>query len=698
MNWKLFRITEFERLAPAWDVLNDSAGSLPFLHSRFIAPLCEIFGDPGLRIALCEGAQGPVAMAIVVRKGPGLWETFQPSQLPLGAWVMRPGEQYEPLLASLVRKLPGLALQIGVTQQDPACSPQPTAGPLLDTLDYIQTARLPVAGSFDDYWNARGKNLRHNMKRQRTKLDKDGITPHLETLTRAEDVASAIEDYGRLESAGWKAAGGTAIHPDNAQGRFYRSMLEAFCRAGAGRIYRYRFGDRVVAVDLCIEGGGALVIVKTTYDESMKTISPAFLMREEAFKALFEQKTVQRIEFYGKVMEWHTRWTDDARTLYHVNFYRFPALRAVQRMRAVSRGEASLVAPAASPAADRSWRLFAASEFPRYAHAWQAVFSQVPRPPVLEGPFIKTALETFGRGDEILAICGDLDAPQAIGIVAHSRPGIWETFQPSQTPLSAWMHRPELSYESVMGSLLEALPGVPLLLGITQKDPDIQPRPAENARLKVLDYIQTARVTVDRPFEVYWKERDKKVRYEIQRRLKRLAEQGYTPRLEVTRDPDQVTQAVADYGNLESLGWKGGEGTAVRSDNEQGAFYRAVLTDYCSRGKGRIYRYFAGDQVIAMQICIERGDTLVFLKTAYDETYTRYSPGILLKRAIFEHLFDEGRIKKIEFYGALLEWQRRWTDDVRTLYHVNCYRWPWLAHARDWGPIRKIMVGGGRSG
>ena len=107
---------------------------------------------------------------------------------------------------------------------------------------------------------------------------------------------------------------GTAIHPDNEQGRFYRAMLEAFCSAGAGRIYRYRFGDRVVAIDLCIEGGGALVILKTTYDESIKTISPAFLMREESFRGLFGERRLKRIEFFGKLMEWHTRWTDDIRT------------------------------------------------------------------------------------------------------------------------------------------------------------------------------------------------------------------------------------------------------------------------------------------------------------------------------------------------------------------------------------------------
>lgn len=44
----------------------------------------------------------------------------------------------------------------------------------------------------------------------------------------------------------------------------------------------------------------------------------------------------------------------------------------------------------------------------------------------------------------------------------------------------------------------------------------------------------------------------------------------------------------------------------------------------------------------------------------------------------FKHIFDEGRIRRIEFYGKVLEWHTRWTNDTRTLYHLTLYRWPFL--------------------
>ena len=231
------------------------------------------------------------------------------------------------LLNGLVRKLPGLPLVIGVTQCDPFLFPRPPGSALMQTLDYVDTARIRIEGSFDDYWAARGKNLRANLKKQRVRLAKEGYTVHMETSRAPEQMAAAVADYGLLESAGWKAQGGTAIHPDNKQGRFYCSMLEGFARRDAASVIRYCLNGKVMAMNLCIEGNGSLIVLKTTYDETVPShLSPAFLMREETCQQMFAEQKFSTLEFYGKVMEWHLRWTDDVRTVYHVNSYRWPIL------------------------------------------------------------------------------------------------------------------------------------------------------------------------------------------------------------------------------------------------------------------------------------------------------------------------------------------------------------------------------------
>ncbi len=332
MTWELHPINEFSRHAAQWDQLCHACNHPAFLESAFLLPLLAEFGDGQEQLALNHERGQLLAGAIVRRCGKGRWETFQPSQLPLGAWLATLNSGLATQAAELLTALPGVAVVLGVTQQDSQLQARPADGPVCRTQDYIDTAWVNVSGTFDNYWDSLGKNLRQNTKKQRNKLAAEGIEPRLECITDVAQVGQAMQDYGALESAGWKASDGTAIHPDNAQGRFYRQMLENYCAKGQGRIYRYWFGDKVVSMDLCIDSGPAIIILKTTYDESYKNLSPSTLMRHEQFQRIFEEGRYQRIEFFGKVMEWHTRWTSLSRPLFQLTLYRWPLVLRVRRL------------------------------------------------------------------------------------------------------------------------------------------------------------------------------------------------------------------------------------------------------------------------------------------------------------------------------------------------------------------------------
>ncbi len=332
MSWQLLSVESFNQYRREWDNLNLSSARSPVLETRFIKPLLNEFGTGAEYLAIFGAKNDPDAIVLLQYGRRGYWETFQPSQAPLGAFMRKKGTDICTLLASLVRVLPGYALGIGITQQDPDIEPRPNKNKNTSTLDYIQTARITIDSNFDQYWAARGKNLRQNLKRQRNRIMREGIETRLETINDPKDVAQAIVDYGNLESSGWKAQFGTAIHADNAQGRCYRAILEDYCISGDGRIYKYWYNNNLVAVDLCITGNDCLVILKTTYDETQKTSSPTLLMRQDSFRELFRRREFKRIEFYGKVMDWHTKWTDEIRLMFHINYYRWPIFPLIRRL------------------------------------------------------------------------------------------------------------------------------------------------------------------------------------------------------------------------------------------------------------------------------------------------------------------------------------------------------------------------------
>ena len=332
MSWTVVAARELAapEMAARWRQVHRAGPASPLLALEFVNAALAVYGSGRERLAWHTHNGQIDTIAILTPGQAGVWHTFQPAQAPLGFWLQR-GDLGPPAgLAALLRALPGPALMLGLSQCDPLLMPRPDDSPALRGLDYIETAHVDVTGSFDEYWQARGKNLRSNLRKQRKRLADDGIVTRLQLSTTVAEMATAVEDYGRLESTGWKGADGTAVASGNAQGRFYRTLLEAFAANGGARVYRYWIGEQLAAMDLCIEGSTFLVVLKTAYDEhldlpaaSAGQLSPALLMREEAVRDIFDAGQVARIEFYGRVMEWHRRWSDDFRVLYHLNAYRW---------------------------------------------------------------------------------------------------------------------------------------------------------------------------------------------------------------------------------------------------------------------------------------------------------------------------------------------------------------------------------------
>ncbi len=319
MNWKIYSISVFPEYAQTWETLNDTHSGSPLLSLNFVTAVLDYFSSGKEKLCVCTVDQQVVAVCILQRLATGQWITLQPSQAPIGLWLQSPEFSTARLCATLMKALPGIKLMLSVTQQDPYMLPRSGSAGGLETLDYIKTARVTVSGTFKDYWEKRSKNLKQNMKRQRNRLARENIEIQMTVLADPADVPQAISSYGNLESKGWKSKSETAISSDNLQGRFYTALLTRFCEKGQGKIYQYRYNDRLVATDLCIQNKQQLIILKTTYDESIKTSSPAFLMRQESFEQLFSSGEIEFIEFYGKVMDWHTKWSDETRVMYHCN-------------------------------------------------------------------------------------------------------------------------------------------------------------------------------------------------------------------------------------------------------------------------------------------------------------------------------------------------------------------------------------------
>lgn len=333
MKWTFYPANEFEPHAATWDALNACGFNSPLLSSHFLLPSLRAFESGRERLAILGSPDQPDVMCILSQHGNLSWNTFQPAQAPVGFWLMRPGIDLEGVLTGLLHALPGFSFAVGLTQQDPLLLPRPPDSARMLTFNYLDTMHIELNVDFETYWQSRGQNLRQNMRTVRNRLEKKGWSYQLKWIANPDDVSSCVENFARMESSGWKAEEGTAVRFESEQGKFYINLLQTFCHVGAGCIYYLTFNEVIVAMDLCLHQGASVIVLKTTYDETYKEYSPAMLLHQELLRMLMQSGSFQRLEFYGKAHDWQRRLTEEKRTMYHLNVYRWAWLRRLMAQR-----------------------------------------------------------------------------------------------------------------------------------------------------------------------------------------------------------------------------------------------------------------------------------------------------------------------------------------------------------------------------
>jgi CelD/BcsL family acetyltransferase involved in cellulose biosynthesis len=140
--------------------------------------------------------------------------------------------------------------------------------------------------------------------------------------------------------------------------------------------------------------------------------------------------------------------------------------------------------------------------------------------------------------------------------------------------------------------------------------------------------------------DAYWETNVRgKKRKELRRQHKRLAEEGA---LTFERSDGSVAldRWIDDFLALEMAGWKGQNGSALDCADDTRALFRAALHGAAAAGKLELLAHYLDGRPIAMLVNFVTPPAAFSFKTAFDENFARYSPGVLLQ---FENLALLGR-------------------------------------------------------
>ncbi len=134
---------------------------------------------------------------------------------------------------------------------------------------------------------------------------------------------------------------------------------------------------------------------------------------------------------------------------------------------------------------------------------------------------------------------------------------------------------------------------------------------------------------------------------ELRRLSRRLQEKGDIS-FGVAEAGEALNQHIESFLALEAKGWKGKNGGALLARPERAVFARAMLRGMAHEGRCQIFWMACAEHVIASNILLRDGDRAYFWKTAYDEEFSAFSPGVLLTLHMTDALLDDSGLSRID--------------------------------------------------
>lgn len=141
---------------------------------------------------------------------------------------------------------------------------------------------------------------------------------------------------------------------------------------------------------------------------------------------------------------------------------------------------------------------------------------------------------------------------------------------------------------------------------------------------------RAALVSQSSPQDYYQQTVRKKKRKELARLRNRLAELGPL-RTRTLADSGELAPWCDDFLRLERSGWKGANGSALGCRAETASFFRDAVAAAHHAGRLQFLRLDVADRPVAMLVNFLAPPGSFSFKTAYDEAFARFSPGVLIQ-------------------------------------------------------------------
>jgi CelD/BcsL family acetyltransferase involved in cellulose biosynthesis len=667
--------------AGAWDELNQRlfAGH-PMLSGSFVDGLLRHFGDGTEHLCVRRESSGQThAMCILKRVNAWQWTTFRPAQAQVGSLLLRGGDA----LQGLLQCLPGLPLALDLLCVDPDYTGQLAGIEPALRLHHALTMSIELSMTFEHYMGTRSGGLRQNLRRYERKAEADGTPFSYRITTATAELADAVVRYAQLEAQGWKGREGTALAPGNTQARFYDQVLQDHAAAGMASVHELWLGPQLAASRLIVRSSSALIMLKTTYDESAAKYAPGRILLRNVIEHAFEHFPAARIEFYTDATKDQLSWATNRRAINNIRIYRNIgtgfALHSLRAFRHVAKSSSQPAKAGSTVNVYEKIQDFPADVTALFDHAsqqlgiqasgeWYAllqnhVFQQA-------GQVAVFVLRHDGVPVAALPMLSPDESHTSIEALSNFYTAL---FAP---PFEPWLKAADL--QPLIQAAKARWPKA-VTWNFGPMEPDSQEfnllRTAlEEEGLVPFRFFRFGNWSLhcgNLDWATYYGGRASATRNTVVRAGKKFLAQG--GRLQIISTPEHLELGILAYERVYASSWKVAE--------PYPEFLRAVMRHCCAKGWLRLGVAWLGERPIAAQVWLVMPGRAEIFKLAYDQAFQALSPGTLLTTHLMEHAFQKDAVKHIDYLIGDDDYKKGWMDHRTERWGIVAYD---ARRARGW--------------
>ncbi len=150
------------------------------------------------------------------------------------------------------------------------------------------------------------------------------------------------------------------------------------------------------------------------------------------------------------------------------------------------------------------------------------------------------------------------------------------------------------------------------------------------ARARLIEARSRARLSACEEAEAFWAaSMSTRHRQDFARKRRQLGRMGELV-FSCVDEPEAVAAGLEEFLMLEASGWKGKRKSALTCDATTAHFTRRTVAELAQRRLVSLQALRLNGVPIAMAVVLFAGEAAYTWRTAYDETYRRFSPGVLL--------------------------------------------------------------------